>query len=370
MVPTRPTHPFWMYEEMQATPAALDHALAPSAAERSAREELATRLATARRVYLTGCGTAYHAALVGAAFLRDFTAGQVDARAVQSFELAHYAQPGPGANDLLIALSHSGKPTATNAALARAHGAGAYCLTITGNPTSPAAQLAQAVIEYGYAEAKSFTYTISYSLMLAVLADLAAHTATHIHGAGPSALALAAPVRELARWHREALALEPQIEPLALRLAQHPRWIFAGAGGNYATALEAALKMQETNYTASFGMEMEEVLHGPVAALGDAVLVVIAPPGAARTRALDLLRAARLLGSETIALGATGDTELAGAAGTLIPLPTGPEALSPAPYHVPLHMLSYWVAVARGTNPDLMRREHAPYLDARHAYTL
>ncbi|HEX6796457.1 MAG TPA: SIS domain-containing protein [Ktedonobacterales bacterium] len=359
MVPTRAAHPFWMHDEMQATPAALDRALADTEGQ-AQRRALAARLAEARRVVLTGCGTAYHAALAGASFLAELSGGRIDARAVQAFELAHYGQSPFGPDDALIVLSHSGKPSATNAALARARANGAFCMTVTGDRASPAAQSADAVIDTGYPEVKSFTYTISYSLMLAVLAELAADTAGQD----------AAQVRQIPAWHRAALALEPRIETLARRLADRNRWIFAGAGGNWATALEASLKMQETNYSAAFGMEMEEVLHGPVAALGDSVLVTIAPPGAGRDRALDLLRAAHILGGATVALGAEGDAELESAADAFLPLPPCPETLSPAPYHVPLHLLSYWLAVAKGTNPDLMRREDARYLEARRSYTL
>lgn len=369
MVPTRSDHPFWMYEELRAAPAALDRLLAPDEAESRTRAGVAARVASAARVFLTGCGTAYHAALVGAAFLRDLTDGRVDARAIEAFELAHYERPGPGAGDVLIALSHSGKPAATNAALAKAREAGAHCVAVTGNRESPAGQSAQDVLDLGYGEVKSFAYTISYSLMIASLADLAARTLGEQAGHAAAAL-LDAQVRMLPQQHREALAFDREIKALAADLADHPRWIFAGAGGNYATALEASLKMQETNYTSSFGMEMEEVLHGPIAALGDSVLVVIAPPGPARGRALDLLRAASILDGISIALGEEGDAELSAAATHFLPLPACPEALSPAPFHVPLHLLSYWLAVAKGTNPDLMRREDLKYLAARRSFTL
>ncbi len=360
MVPTRPAHPFWMHDEMEATPAALDRALGDTEAQ-AQRQAVAARLAGARQVVLTGCGTAYHAALAGASFLAEMSSGQLDTRAAQAFELAHYTPAQPSPEDALIVLSHSGKPSATNAALALAHESGAYCVTVTGDRASPAAQAADEVVDTGYPEVKSFAYTISYSLMLAVLAELAAEAAGQD----------AAQVRQIPAWHRAALALEPRIEPLARKLADRNRWIFAGAGGNWATALEAALKMQETNYSAAFGMEMEEVLHGPIAALGDSVLVTIAPPGAGRDRALDLLRAARILGGETVALGAEGDAELEAAVDSFLPLPADcPETLSSAPYHVPLHLLSYWLAVAKGTNPDLMRRDDPRYLDARQSYTL
>ena len=370
MVPTRTGHPFWMYDEMTAAPDALARLLSPDPAEREHRAALGARIANARRVYLTGCGTAYHAALAGASFLGDFTDGRVDARAVQAFELAQYQRTTPGSDDMLIVLSHSGQPAATNAALTRARSAGAFCLTITGNREGLAARNAQAVLDVGYSAVKSFAYTISYSLMLAALADLAVCAVAAETGDEGTAVLLQSQVQGLTQAHREALALGTDVRALAERFADRNRWIFAGAGGNYATAKEASLKMQETNYTSSFGMEMEEVLHGPVAALGDSVLVVIAPPGAGRTRALDLLRTARILGGATVALGEDGDAELEGAADTYLPLPTCPEVLSPAPYHVPLHLLSYWLAVAKGTNPDLMRREDARYLEARRSYTL
>lgn len=370
MVPTRPGHPFWMYEEMMATPAALDQVLSPDGTERELRAAAGARLATARKVYLTGCGTAYHAAMVGATFLRDFTNGQVDARAVQAFELAHYERPGAGPEDVVLVLSQSGKPTATNDALARARADGAFCVAITGDRESLAARNAQIVLDTTLPETHSFAYTISYSLMLGLLADLALCTLAALAGDAGAAVLLEAQVRGLVQQHREALALDEQVKALGERLAGGSRFIVAGAGANYATALEASLKMQETNYSATFGMEMEEVLHGPVAALGDSTLVVIAPPGAGRTRAFDVLRAARILGSETVALGEAGDGELEQAVDVFLPMPSCPEALSAAPYHVPLHLLSYWLAVAKGHNPDLMRREEAKYLDARRSYTL
>src|SRR5437899_13081317 len=104
MIPARTGHPFWMYEEMMETPAALEMVLNPDDAAREQRAGVGARIASARRVYLTGCGTAHHAAMVGAAFLRDFTNGQVDARAVQAFELAHYERPGVGPEDVLLVL--------------------------------------------------------------------------------------------------------------------------------------------------------------------------------------------------------------------------------------------------------------------------
>ncbi len=78
MIPTRTGHPFWMHEELQATPAALERALAPDAAVAAHRDAVAARLASCARIYLTGCGTALHAALAGAALLRDLAGNLVE----------------------------------------------------------------------------------------------------------------------------------------------------------------------------------------------------------------------------------------------------------------------------------------------------
>src|SRR5258706_13343953 len=188
-----------------------------------------------RRVFLTGCGTAWRAARAGAALLRDLTDGKVDARAVQAFELGNYERGVAAADDALIVFSHSGKPAATNAALASARKNGAYCVTITGDRESLAARNADAVLDTGYGEVKSFAYTISYSLMLAVMAELAARAARQT--GAEEAAASDAQVLRLAELECGALRLEGQVRALAERLAGRRPLLFARAGGNYANAL-------------------------------------------------------------------------------------------------------------------------------------
>ena len=128
--------------------------------------------------------------------------------------------------------------------------------------------------------------------------------------------------------------------------------------------------MQETNYTAAFGMETEEVLHGPVAALGDAVLVAIAPPGAGRQRALDLLRAPASSAARRWrwARPATPSWRVGPVSSCRCP----PALRRSRPRRIMCRRTcwSYWLAVARHTVPDLMRRDDPRYLDARKSYTL
>jgi glucosamine 6-phosphate synthetase-like amidotransferase/phosphosugar isomerase protein len=356
-----------MYDELEMAPDAIASYLAPDEDEQAHRNTLAQKIASARRIWLTGCGTAYHAALAGRALLTELTDGSVDARAVEAFELAHYERDAPREGDVTIALSHSGRPTATNAALSRARSGGSYGITVTGFADSPAAQNTDSVLNTGYAAAQSMAYTISYSLMLAALADLAVRVTKSSESTSGSDII--ASLNEVPALHRQVLGMSPVIREHARRLSGWRRWMFAGAGPEYATSLEAALKMQETNYTASIGLHMEELLHGPVATLGDSVLVVIAPPGPGRDRALDLLQAARMVGAESVAIGEQDDAQLA-QAGAFVGLPSVPAALSPLLYHVPVHLFSYWLAVETETNPDVMRRDDGRYLAARQSYTL
>ena len=95
--------------------------------------------------------------------------------------------------------------------------------------------------------------------------------------------------------------------------------------------------------------------------------MLIAPPGPARARALDVARAARAIGAEVLMLAREDDREAAGLAGETIALPEVDEALSPILAVVPLQLLAYHVAVARGRNPDLLRADDPAHARARAA---
>jgi glucosamine--fructose-6-phosphate aminotransferase (isomerizing) len=151
-------------------------------------------------------------------------------------------------------------------------------------------------------------------------------------------------------------------------LAARRRFWFVGGGPNAATAREGALKLSETAWLPAVAFEPESFLHGPSAALeAEDALVLIAPPGPARARALDVARAARAIGAEVLVLAREDDREAAAVAGETIALPEVDEALSPILAVVPLQLLAYHVAVARGRNPDLLRADDPAHARARAA---
>src|SRR5947209_6917709 len=170
----RSRHPFHMYDEIRLQPEAIARSLAT--VDRDGHE-FTEAVRGARRVFLTGCGTSFHVALLGAYFLQAFSEGSIDARAVEAFELVGYGPP-TGIGDVVIAVSHSGTSAMTIRALERASASGARTLLVTGFPDSPASRPARMVLPTGYNEERSWAHTISYTAALASLTAVANLLAT------------------------------------------------------------------------------------------------------------------------------------------------------------------------------------------------
>src|SRR5947209_919960 len=164
----RDAHPYFMYEEIREQPEAVRRSLEIVASEGAA---VAALLARARRVLVTGCGTSFHAAQCGAHFLRWFTSGQLDARAVQAYELVTYA-PALRPDDVVIGVTHSGSTTMTLAAMRRAQEAGAETVAVTGFPESAVGDVASGILPTGYQDERSWAHTISYLAAITTLAAL------------------------------------------------------------------------------------------------------------------------------------------------------------------------------------------------------
>jgi glucosamine--fructose-6-phosphate aminotransferase (isomerizing) len=166
--------------------------------------------------------------------------------------------------------------------------------------------------------------------------------------------------------HLATLLGQEAWDDLAARFADRRGYYFIGGGPNTATALEAALKMNEATHASTLGMNCEQFLHGPWAALEPAdVVFVIAPPGPSYERCLAVARAAREIGAPVVALVREGDREIASLAAETIALPPVPELLSPILAVVPLQLFTYHLALKRGVNPDTMRGDQPAHGRAR-----
>lgn len=358
----RSGHPYHMYDEIREQPRAIAESLD---IVRLRGAEIGAVLARARRIVLTGSGTSLHAAQAGAWGFRAFSRGNIDALAVQSYEAVTYG-PRLRPDDVLVAVTHSGGSTMTVQSIRDARQAGAETIAITGFPDSAAGQAAAHVLPTGYAEERSWAHTASYTAAVTSLLALAGGLAV------PEERLDLSPLPDVVR---EALQLEEMIHRIAASALLMERYrdpcavVVIGAGPNAFTAHEAVLKLLETSYIRAGAFELEQMLHGPLAAVNAGTLVIIlAPAGQETDRAADLVRALHVIGVTPVVLCSEQNAAAFDESHRLL-LPDVPEVLSPIPYVVPLQLLSYFVALGKGANPDLLHREDERYRLARAQYS-
>lgn len=348
---TVPTTDSKMYQTMQGQPAELRRLLAegwePAA-------EAATLLANAERVILTGIGTSYHAALVGSWLLR---AAGVDARAVLSFDLAHYPESYPlNARDAVIVMAHTGVKRFSGEALARANAAGATVLSL-GSRTAehPGSRLVLRTTD----RETSAAYTASHLLAMTALAQVA--VALGEGRAAPGVTGFRTALDGLPDQVAGVLAREAEIEPVA-RGAVERRSYVAGVGPNEATALELVIKAREAAHAHIDALAAEQFLHGPMVAVnaGDQAILVNVP-GAGTERIGEIAAVLAAMGAD---LWLVGQGVEAVPDATVFALPELPEILSPLLAVIPMQLCAYGMAAARGINPDTFRRDDPRYAAA------
>lgn len=355
----RTAHPYLLYDAIHAQPACITRFLRE---ERSQVEEAAMAAAPRHRIMLLGIGTSHHAAQVGEYLLRHFTRSST-ALVEQSFEQVHYPR-GFHANDVAIFLSHRGSKNHTVEAMAAARAAGALTIGICGEP--PSAEMRTADFALPTCEMETcFVHTKSYTTALAALAFFAIALTVRRKQISPEdgdgALASLGRIPDLVT---QSLKLEPQARDAAKQIAQRHRWVFIGTGPNWATAREGALKVKESSYIAAEGFQTEQFLHGPLSELDSrAVLTGFLAGGPGDYRTHVALRAAGEVGALRVAIvthGAVSDVP----AEIVLEVPEVAEWLSPFLHVVPAQLLSYFVALERGTNPDTGRFHQAAHARA------
>lgn len=357
----RSEHPYHMYEEIREQPDAVARSLDLAVRHGGAVVRV---LAGARRIFVTGCGTSFHAAIGTAWFLRSFSRGKLDVREIQAFELATYL-PGLRPDDVVVALTHSGTTNMTLRSLERAHRSGCETVVITGFPESEAGRLARTVLPTGFADERSWAHTASYTAALtsaAAVANMLAEAEERLDLSPlPELMRTVLTIEEMA--HRMAASTI-----LAERYREPADMVLVGGGPNAATAKEGVLKLLETSYARASAFQLEEMLHGPLAAVTPETLVIlIAPAGRSIDRAVELTRSLGAIGNTPIVLTDEQRADAFDENHRLL-LPDVPETISPIPFVVPLQLFAYFLAVGRGSNPDLLRREDERYMAAAAQY--
>ena len=361
----RTGHPYYMYDAVHQQPAAVAEMLERHAA---GAKEAAARMADKRRLFLVGIGTSWHAALTAEHWFRQLAGIHPEAQAWHSFEFVTYPPPGLGPDDAVIIISHRGTKTYSFEALdvATEHGA----LTIAISSTDPGPRLGPAEIKFQTVEQeKSAAFTVSYTCALAVMAQMAIELGLL------AGVATASGARdELERvpgLMQAVLDRQQEIAELVDRHEDRERYLFTGWGPNMAQALEVSLKIKETSFSSTEGFQVEQLLHGPfIATPSNSLLTLIAPPGPGYRRSVEIAQASADIGAPVWALVQEGDEELASLVKDVMTLPAVAEIWSPFVYVVPLQLLTYYLALAKGCQPDRFRRDDPAFAAAHSRYVL
>jgi glucosamine--fructose-6-phosphate aminotransferase (isomerizing) len=307
------------------------------------------------RVLILACGTSYYAGLTAKYWIEAVAKIPV---AVEIASEYRYRESVPHAKTLVVTISQSGETADTLAALKHARGLGMeQTLTICNVSTSAMvrecklAYITRAGVEIGVASTKAFTTQLTALFMLTLaLAQAQGRLPQDQEAAHVKAL------RHLPAAISAVLALEPQIMAWADRFATKENALFLGRGMHYPIALEGALKLKEISYIHAEAYPAGELKHGPLALVTELMPVVtIAPNDALLEKLKSNMQEVRARGGELYVF-ADADTKLASSEGVhVIRMPENYGLLSPILHTIPLQLLAYHTACARGTDVDKPR---------------
>jgi fructoselysine-6-P-deglycase FrlB-like protein len=347
-----------MQEMIEAEPGLAEPVLADPAAS-SLGDMVRTAADAGAPLAVVGCGTSEHGAMAVAEQLTDALGGRAVAHSRQAFE----AMLDPWGSGVCIGISHEGGTAATVAAMESARAAGATVGLITAVADSAGAKAADNALVTPVRD-RSWCHTVGY--VSPILGGAA--VAASVSGERPDTDAAA-----------RALSVTPdihdRIRAVAASLFGVTRYLPLGSGADRIAARELALKIEEGVRVAATARELETILHGHWVAQdeGAAVILLMTDPRRARARAdraAQMLRAASAIGARTAAILTDVTESMLGpdlpAGRIVVPAPSGlPDSTASLLASAPaLQLLTLELVHLAGVNPDLIRREDAPYREA------
>ncbi len=312
-------------------------------------------LSAVRRITIVACGTSFYAGMVAKYWFETFARVPVDIDVASEFR---YREPPLEEGGLALFISQSGETADTLAALRHCKANGQTIAVVVNVPTSSMAREADLLLpthagpEIGVASTKAFT------CQLAVLAALAAHLAVRKGRMDRTE------EQEVVRHLLEAPAAlnaaldhDDDIAGMAHLIAPARDVLYLGRGPDYPLALEGALKLKEISYIHAEGYAAGEMKHGPIALIDEAVpVIVLAPSGPLFEKTVSNMQEVRARGGKIILIS---DEEGLAEAGegclATIQMPRVHPLIAPLVYAVPVQLLAYHVACAKGTDVDQPR---------------
>ena len=311
-------------------------------------------LLRARRIIIVSCGTSWHAGLIGKQYLEHFCRIPVEVAYASEFR---YSDPVIEPDDVVMAISQSGETADTLAAIQQAKAQGAMVFGVVNGVGSSIARESHTGVyihvgpEIGVASTKAFTGQVTVLAMIALALGMAKGTVTQEE--------YDETIHELVQIPdkiRKVLKQNDKIKEVAKRFAKASNCLYLGRGWNFPVALEGALKLKEISYIHAEGYPAAEMKHGPIALIDEQMPVVfIATHHALYQKIISNMQEVISRGGHIYAVVTEGDEQVKKMVDNIIEIPQTIGWLVPLLSVIPLQLLSYHVAVAKGLNVDQPR---------------
>lgn len=320
----------------------------------SALRDYRDRLVNARNIIILGCGTSWHAGLIGKQLIEGMCRKRVSVEYASEFR---YNNPVVDKDDVVIAISQSGETADTLAAIQLAKQNGALIFGIVNAVGSSIARETDTGIylhvgpEIGVASTKAFTGQVAMLTLFAlalghetgILADDEYHN-------------LIGELAQIPAKMEKELEVTEKIANLAKMFTYAHNFLYLGRGFNYPVALEGALKLKEISYIHAEGYPAAEMKHGPIALVDqDMPIVFIATHHKLYEKIISNMQEVKSRKGRILAIVTEGDEHVREIADNVIEVPKTENCLVPLLSVVPLQILAYYVAVDKGLNVDMPR---------------
>jgi glutamine---fructose-6-phosphate transaminase (isomerizing) len=318
-------------------------------------EEYSKRIYNCKRMIILGCGTSWHAGLIGEYLFEEFARLPVEVEYASEFR---YRNPIIHDTDLVLALSQSGETADTLAALdlAKSKGALTYgIVNVVGSSIARATHSGSYIHvgpEIGVASTKAFTGQLT---MLTIMAIVMGYERGHLSKTEHRRL-----IQEFSSIPAKMASLlescEEQVKYIANEFKDANNALYLGRGFNFPIALEGALKLKEISYIHAEGYPAAEMKHGPIALIDEHMPVfVIAPNNGHYEKLVSNIQEVKARSGIVIAVVTKGDTAVKAIADHVIEIPDTIEPFVPLLSVIPMQLLAYHIAVLRGCNVDQPR---------------
>ncbi len=312
------------------------------------------RLIEAKRVIIIGCGTSWHAGLVGEYLFEDLARLSVEVEYASEFR---YRNPLINKEDVVIAISQSGETADTLAAIQLAKDSGALVLGICNVVGSSIPRETDAGVythagpEIGVASTKAFTAQVTVLAMMAILIGKKRGVLSEKTFEG-----LIRELNQIPSKLEYLLTFNDKYKEIARLYMEANNFLYLGRGYFFPVALEGALKLKEISYIHAEGYPAAEMKHGPIALIDEKMpVVVIAAKDKSYDKIVSNIQEVKARNGIVIAIVSEGDEIIKGMADHVLEIPHANEKIASLLAVVPLQLLSYHIAVLRGCDVDQPR---------------